>query len=193
MLRFLAPLVQRRTYLATVDLVLDLAFAVVWFSLFTTLVATGASLLVTLVGLPILTATFYLARGAAAVERARARTLLGVHLDAPTRRPPKGAGLWQKLLTPFRDRTTWKELFYLWLVQPVQGLVNFTVTVTAWAVPLWAITLPLYVSHAKPELWNGHRLDSWHRAIGPAIIGLILLPVVPWIIRGLARADAASA
>ena len=193
MLRFLAPLVQRRTYLATLDLLLDLGFGVVWFSLFTTLLATGASLLVTLIGLPILTATFYLARGAAAVERARARTLLGVHLDAPTRRPPKGAGLWQKLLTPFRDRTTWKELFYVWLVQPVQGVVNFTVTVVAWASPLWGITLPFYASHAKPEMWHGHRIDSWHHAIGPAIAGLIVLPLVPWIVRGLARADAATA
>ena len=193
MLRFLAPLVQRRTYLATLDLLLDLGFGVVWFSLLTTLIATGASLLVTLIGLPILTATFYLARGAATVERARARTLLGVHIDAPTRRPPKGVGLWKRLLTPFRDRTTWRELFYLWLVQPVQSVVNFTVTVVAWAWPLWGLTLPLYVTHARPEVWHGHRIHSVHQALGAAVGGLIILPLAPWIVRGLARADAAAA
>jgi signal transduction histidine kinase len=193
MLRLLGPLVQRRTYLATLDLLLDLGFGVLWFSAFTTLLATGASLLITLVGLPVLTATFLLARGAAWFERRRARALLGTEIDDPVRRPAKGSSLWHKLVAPFRDRTTWKELFYLWLVQPVQGLVNFTVTVVAWAVPLWGLTLPIYVTHAKPELWNGHRIHTHHGAIGPAIIGLILLPVVPWIIRGLARADAASA
>jgi hypothetical protein len=58
MSRFLAPLGQRRTYIETVDLVLDLVVGVAWFSIFTTLVATGASLLFALVGLPVLTGTF---------------------------------------------------------------------------------------------------------------------------------------
>ena len=192
----LRPLVQRRTYAETADLVLDLAFGTLWFSLFTTLVATGASLLITLVGLPILTATFFLARGAAWFERRRARVLLGVDVDDPVRRPAKGDGLWQRLVAPFRDRTTWKELFYLWLVQPVQSVVNFTVAVTAWAIPVWAITLPICAVHwqgAAPELWSGERLDTWGEVVPIAVAGLVVLPLVPWIIRGFARADAAAA
>src|SRR5215831_16423202 len=134
MVRFLRPLVERRTYLETLDLVLDLAFGILWFTLFTTAIALGVSLLITLVGLPILTATFYLARGGAWLERLRARTFLGVEIPAPVERP-SGHGFWAKLVDPFRNRTTWKQLFYLWLVQPVQSVVNFVVTVTAWSVP----------------------------------------------------------
>jgi signal transduction histidine kinase len=193
MTRFLKPLVERRTYLATLDLLLDLVFGVAWFTLFTTGVATGASLLITLVGLPILTATFLLARAGGWIERRRAALLLGVEIKEPVRRAPAGAGLWNRLVTPFRDRTTWKELVYLWLVQPVQSVVNFTVTVAAWSVPLWALTLPIYAAHARPELWNGHRIGTAHEALGVSIVGLIVLPLVPWIIRGLARADAAAA
>jgi hypothetical protein len=100
---------------------------VLWFTLFTTAIALGVSLLITLVGLPILTATFLLARGGAWLERLRARALLGVEIPAPVERAG-GNGLWAKLVAPFRNRTTWKQLFYLWLVQPVQSLVNFTVT-----------------------------------------------------------------
>ena len=191
--RFFAPLVQRRTYLATLDLLLDLVFGVVWFSVFTTLISTGGSLLITLIGLPILTATFLLARGAGWLERRRANALLGTEIADPIRRPAKGDGLWQKLITPFRDRTTWKELIYLWLVQPVQSIINFTVTVVAWAVPPWGLTLPIYVTHAKPELWKDHHIHTRHQAIGAAIGGLIILPLVPWVIRGLAKADAAVA
>lgn len=196
MSRFVKPLVQRRTYAETFDLVLDLVFGTLWFSLFTTLVASGTSLLITLVGLPILTVTFLLARGGAWFERRRARVLLGVDIDDPVRRAAKSDGLWHKLLAPFRDRTTWKELLYLWLVQPVQSVVNFTVAVTVWAVSLWAITLPIYAVHwqsAAPELWTGERLDTWHEVIPTSIAGLILLPFVPWIIRGFAAADAAAA
>ncbi len=194
--RFLAPLFQARTYLATVDLLLDLGVGIVWFTVFTTAIATGASLLITLVGLPILTATFYVARFAAAVERRRARAFLGVEIENPVRRAARADGFFQKLLTPFRDRTTWKELFYIWLVQPTQSVVNFTVAVVAWSVPLWAITLPLYAVQHKgtaPELWNGHRLDTWHEVLPFAIGGLLVLPIVPWIIRGFASADAALA
>src|SRR5215471_6257291 len=168
---FLRPLVERRTYLETLDLVLDLAFGILWFTLFTTAIALGLSLLITLVGLPILTATFYLARGGATLERIRARTFLGIDIPAPVERP-SGDGLWSKLVTPFRSRTTWKQLFYLWLVQPVLSLVNFTVTVTAWTVPLWALTLPIYaVSHpaAAPEIWSGERRDTWHEVVPVAV------------------------
>ena len=196
MSRFLSPLVRRRTYLETIDLLLDLGFAVLWFTVFTTLIATGAGLLITLIGLPILTATFYLARGGAYIERLRARAFLNTDIDPPLRKPPKGDGIWQKLVAPFADRTTWKELFYLWLVQPVQGLVNFTVAVVVWSIPLWAITLPIYAvrwQSAAPDLWSGEKLDTWGEVIPVAIGGLVVLPLVPWIVHAFARADAAVA
>ena len=191
--RYLSPLTQRRTYLESFDLVFDLVIGVLWFSVFTTLVATGASLLITLVGLPILTATFYLARAAAHLERQRARVFLDTDIESPVRKPPKSNGLWHRLVAPLADRTTWKELVYLWLVQPVQSVVNFTVAVTAWAVPLWAITLPFYATYAPPELWSDEEINTWSEIIPIAIVGLVLLPLVPRIIHGFARADAAVA
>ena len=196
MSRFLKPLTERRTYLETLDLLLDLVAGVLWFTVFTTLLTTGASLLITLVGLPILTATFYLARAAASAERVRVRALLGADIRQPAYRPPKSDGLWHRLIAPFADRTNWKELTYVWLVQPVLGVVNFTVAVTAWAVPIWAITLPLYAVHwhgAAPQVWNGRTLDAWHEVIPVALAGVLVLPLVPWIIRGFAAVDRAAA
>jgi signal transduction histidine kinase len=196
MTRFLSPLVQRRTYLETFDLLLDLVAAVLWFTVFTTLIATGASLLITLVGLPILTATFYLARAAAHAERARVRAFLGLDITSPVYRPRKSDGLWHRLIAPFTDRTTWKELTYVWLVQPILGIVNFTVAVTAWAIPLWAITLPIYAIHgqgAAPQVWNGRTLDTWHEVLPVVLAGILVLPLAPWIIRGFAAVDRAAA
>jgi signal transduction histidine kinase len=196
MFRFFRPLIQRRTYLETADLLLDLVVAVVWFTIFTTLVATGVSLLITLVGLPILTATFYLARAAAYAERARVRAFLGTEIERPAYKAPKSNSVWHRLTAPFTDRTTWKELTYAWLVQPILGVINFTVAVTAWALPLWAITLPIYAIHgegAAPEVWNGRRLDTWHEVLPVVIAGLVVLPLVPWIVRGFAKLDATVA
>jgi signal transduction histidine kinase len=193
MSRYFSPLAKTRTYLETFDLMFDLCVGVVWFTVFTTLIAIGGSLLITLVGLPILTATFYLARAGADVERLRARTFLGTDIASPLRKPPKSNDVRGRLLAPFADRTTWKELFYLWLIQPVQGLVNFCVAVCAWAIPLWLITLPIYATYAPPELWHGQKLDSWGAIIPLALAGLVALPLVPRIIHGFARADAAVA
>ena len=193
---FLRPLVETRTYLATLDLWLDLGFGIAWFTIFTTALATGAGMLITLVGLPILTVTFLLARAFGWFERRRVRLLLGVAIEDPVRRPAKRPGLFQKLIAPFRDRATWKEVLYLWLVQPVLSVMNFTVALTAWAIPLWALTLPIYAvawPGAAPELWSGRRLDTWHETLITPAVGLILLPLAPWIIRGLARLDGETA
>src|SRR3954462_6028926 len=105
MSRFLRPLREARSYLETLDLLLDFPLAGAWFTVFTTLVTTGASLLITLIGLPILTATFVVARYAASFEGWRARVLLGLEIEEPRRRSAPGPSLVQRLFAPFRDRT----------------------------------------------------------------------------------------
>jgi signal transduction histidine kinase len=194
--RFLHPFVEARTYLETLHLWLDLVVGVFWFSVLTTLIASGVSLLITLVGLPILTGTFLLARGGAFVERRRIALLLGLAIEQPGRRAHADDRGFRRLVAPFRDRTTWKELAYLWIAQPVLSVVTFTVAVTAWAVPLWAITLPTYaIGHpgAAPEVWTGERLDTPLETLLTALGGLLILPLVPWVIRGTAAVDAALA
>ena len=112
------------------------------------------------------------------------------------RRDRKGDGWFAKLLNPLRDASTYRDLLYVWIIQPVLGLINFLVAVTVWAIPLWALTLPIYAvrwQEAAPEVWPGERLDTWSEVIPVAIAGLVVLPLVPWIIRGFARLDAAAA
>jgi signal transduction histidine kinase len=196
MKRFLAPLFRSQTYVETTDLLLDLPFAVFWFTVFTTLTTVGFSMLITLVGLPILTLSMLSARGAGDVERWRVRVFLRTPIDKPVRRERTGDGIFTKLLNPLRDASTYRDLLYVWIVQPVLGVINFVVVVTAWAIPLWALTLPIYAvkwKDAAPELWSGERLDTWHEVVPVAIAGLLVLPLVPWIIRGFARIDAATA
>jgi len=196
MTSYLKPLIQSRTYLETFDLLLDLAFGVLWFTVFVTLVTTGVSLLITIVGLPILTLTLYLARAAAHAERVRVRFFLREDIPQPAYEPRKGDSLWQRLIAPFTDRTTWKELAYVSFVQPILSIVNFTVALTAWTVPLWALTLPLYAVRwhsASPQIWSGETLDTWHEVVPVAIAGLVALTLAPWIIRGLAGVDRRAA
>jgi signal transduction histidine kinase len=193
----LRPFRQKQTYLATLDLLLDLAFGVLWFTLFITLLSVGFSLLITLIGLPILTFAMIAARYAGNIERWRVGTFLGTHINTPIRRPPKNAGWFEQLIAPFRDTSTYRDIFYVTLVQPILGLINFVVAVVAWSVPLWLVTLPIYAlswDSAAPDVWFGNgKLDSPAEVFGAAALGLVLLPVVPWVIRGFAAVDAVTA
>ena len=193
----LRPFRQKQTYLATLDLLLDLAFGVLWFTLFITLLSVGFSLLITLIGLPILTFAMIAARYAGNIERRRVRTFLVTDIDTPVRRPPKNDGWFEQLIAPFRDTSTYRDIFYVTLVQPILGLINFVVAVVAWSVPLWLMTLPIYAlawEGAAPDVWFGNgKLDSPGEVFGAAALGLVLLPVVPWVIRVFAAVDAATA
>jgi signal transduction histidine kinase len=193
----LRPLKEQRTYIQTLDLGLDLAFAVAYFTFFTTLLSTGLSLLITLIGLPILTFAMLTARYAGNLERWRVRTFLASEIETPARRPPKNDGWFEQLISPFRDTSTYRDLLYAWLVQPIIGLFNFVAAVVVWTVPLWLITLPIYAiawEGAAPDVWFGDgKLDSPSEVLAAAVVGLVLLPLAPWAIRGLAHADAAVA
>jgi signal transduction histidine kinase len=66
--------------------------------------------------------------------------------------------------------------------------------VVAWSVPLWLITLPIYViawPQAGPDVWSGFRIDTAPEALVAAAIGLVVLPLTPWVIRLASAGDAA--
>jgi signal transduction histidine kinase len=192
----LRPLAERRTYLATLDLLLDLGFGIVWFSVFATGVAAGGGMADHAPRatdpdghVPVRT------RGR--LGRAKARAPPARHRDRRSGAScsKRGRALEQARRAVPRPHDV--EGIRLPLARAAdQSVVNFSVALTAWAVPLWAITLPIYAVEwpgAAPEVWNGTRLDSWHEVIPVAVAGLLLLPLVPWIVRGLAAADAAAA
>jgi Putative sensor len=83
MKRYLDPLLQRRTYLATLDLLFDLPFAILWFTFFTTVTSVGFGMVITLIGIPILTFAMLAARFAGTVERRRVELFYSVHIDEP--------------------------------------------------------------------------------------------------------------
>jgi signal transduction histidine kinase len=186
---FFRPLFQARTYRETLYLLLDLVVAVFWLTVLWTLVSTGLGLLITLVGLPILTGAFLLARYGARLERWRGRTLLHATVEDPPARPPRDGWLW-KLVDPFTDAMNWREIAYLGLVQPIVGIVTFSLAVTAWATALGLLAGPISWIWAEPDLgWSwADRNAGWIGAVSVAV-GVVALFAAPWIIRGLAAVD----
>ena len=181
-----------RTWKETLHLLLDLPVGIAGFTLVLTGLATAAGLLVTFLGIPLLTATLLLSRLAGRGELARARVLLGVDLPPPRPLPRQRGGL-ARLFAPIRDGAAWRSALYFLLMLPV-GVVTFTVALTWWATSLGALTLPAWAwsvnrPHGGPQLWDGHYLHRpWQLALSSAA-GLVLLLLAPAVVHGLSFLD----
>jgi hypothetical protein len=116
-----------------------------WLTLIVTLFTVSASLVVVaLIGLPMLLASWYTVHGLAAVDRIAAVELLGIHV-APLRPMPTGStGLWHRLRQVSTDRRRWREVGYLLLRFPA-GIATFTIAVALPTVAAAIAYTPLYL------------------------------------------------
>jgi signal transduction histidine kinase len=154
-----------------------------------------------LIGLPLIAAGSIVARWFGALDRAVARSLLGMHVaePAPLQVRPGFAGWFRSQLT---DVVAWRARGYLLLRFPV-SVVTFVVAVSIWAVgiaytvaPLaWALGLD-HVSvrqdgvlrHVTASYGNFY-FDTWPRIWLLCVQGVILLLLAPWAMRAVLMLD----
>jgi signal transduction histidine kinase len=162
-------------------LLLGGAMGIVSFTVAWTLFITGVSLLITLVGIPLLFALAYVDRAMSWIERSRMR-LVGEEPVAVYRQPAK-SGLWSHLGAVTTDPQTWKDLTWHLFVSIV-AFAEGVVALTLWASALWAIVYPFYWSFVPrsslPEL-GSQRLDTWQFAIAVFGLGIALAVVTAWL------------
>ncbi|MEU5430957.1 sensor domain-containing protein [Streptomyces olivoreticuli] len=194
--------VEARTWREFLYLLLSLPMSVLTFSYAITMVSLGAGLLITFVGVPVLAAALLGSRLLGAAERARARGLLRMEIAEPEPvRPPKGRSgplAWTGAL--LKSGTSWRHLLYC-VVHLPWAITAFVVSLTMWAVS-WALFLyPAYM-WMYPTYWGRPGMQVYGDADGTALyldnpfeigatcaVGLVLVLITPWIIRGLAFGD----
>ncbi|MFC8346007.1 sensor histidine kinase [Streptomyces sp. NPDC057280] len=127
------------TWKEIAHLLLNLPAALLGFVYVTTVLFTGFGMTVTVVGFPLLAAGLMGARKLGALERWRARALLGVRIDEPSPLPLKSgnAGFFQKLWMMLKDPVGWRTVLYDFIRLP-WGILTFTVTLTSLFV-LWPV------------------------------------------------------
>jgi signal transduction histidine kinase len=181
-------LFRRRVWKETLSLLLDFPIGIAGFTVVVTGIATAGSLLITFVGLPLLTATLLLSRAWGRLELWRAAALLDTNLPAPPALKWEG-GLVRRLIVPLRDGASWRAALYLVLALPA-GIVTFTIAVTWWSVSLGALTLPAWawaLPHGGPEFGHVRPGDTyywnrpWQLAVAAAA-GLLLTLAAPFVI-----------
>jgi signal transduction histidine kinase len=176
------PLRRRSTYAVLLYLLSGLPLGVAYLVLLVSGYATALGLTITLVGIPMLLGMAYLVIGIAGLERRLARVLLGVEVVA-ARRPLRG-GLLARLGGWMRDGAAWRELAYAALRATLGVAIGIGVA-TALSVVLQLVAYPTYYWASDEIVLGDVRLDTPGAAALACLAGLVLIPVVAWLVVGL--------
>ncbi|SEL04620.1 sensor histidine kinase [Streptacidiphilus jiangxiensis] len=152
--RFDARMVRQAAYLLA-----DLPIGITAFALTVPLLSVGVGLLITVVGFWVLFALLLLLRAGSALERARARVLLGEDVPEPAPVQGRRPGFMQLVIATLTDGLAWRSVLYSVIMLP-WGIIAFTCTVVS-SVVLFPL-LP----------WVVHGLSSVDRAL----VGSLLSP-----------------
>ncbi|MER7955371.1 sensor domain-containing protein [Streptomyces sp. NPDC096030] len=190
---------EARTWREFGYLVLGLPLSCVYFALSIALVSAGAGLLVTFLGIPVLAGALAMCRGFGAVERARARGLLGLEVAPPEPARGRTGGAMSWMGATLKSGASWRHLLYALLHMP-WAIFAFTVSVAFWmygwalfTYPLWQWVFPLYAGQDGLQLYGDRThafyLDSPFEIAVTSAVGLLFVLAGPWIIRSLAAVD----
>ncbi|MFE7748217.1 sensor histidine kinase [Streptomyces sp. NPDC057428] len=180
-------------------LLLSLPISVMLFSFAVTMTSLGLGMLITFLGIPILAAGLVVCRGFGVMERGRARGLLKLDVADPAPVRGRTGGLMSWVGAVLKSGVSWRHLLYALLHMP-WAVFAFSVAVTFWTYgwaaftyPLWHWVFPAFVGIDGIQLYGDRThqvyLDSSLELAATAAVGLVLVLVTPWIVRGLASVD----
>ncbi|MFF5155406.1 sensor histidine kinase [Streptomyces sp. NPDC000348] len=191
--------VEGRTWRELGYVLLSLPISILLFTYAVTTVSLGAGLLVTFLGVPVLAAALAGCRGFGAVERARARGLLGLEVAEPEPLRMRRQGFMAWIGAVLKSGASWRALLYAVLQLP-WAVLSFVVGVTVWSVgwslltyPLWFWVLPTYGGQDGIQLYGDEQrqifLDNPFEITVTAGVGLLFTLATPWIVRALTMVD----
>jgi hypothetical protein len=174
----LRPLTTARGYLVLSHHLAGLPLGILYFVWFVTGLSLGAGLLVTLLGIPILTGVLASVRPLVQLERALANALLGTRLPAAPL-APAGRGVLGRLRAYWTDAPTWRGLLYLLLRFPL-GTFTFCVAVTWYGAALHCLSAPVVMPFLALDIgiWE---IDTVLEGLALVPLGLLLLVAAAWV------------
>ncbi|MGV9890391.1 sensor histidine kinase [Streptomyces sp. NPDC003395] len=178
---------------------LGLPIGITLFVFAVTMISLGAGLLVTFLGIPVLAAALAGCRGFGALERARARGLLGLDVADPEPLRVRKRSLMGWIGAVLKSGSSWRHVLYA-LLQFPWAVFSFAVAVVFWAYgwamltyPLWFWVFPMYAGQGGLQLYGDehHRiyLDNPFEITVTVLVGAVFTMAAPWIVRALTAVD----
>ncbi|WFE26503.1 sensor histidine kinase [Solwaraspora sp. WMMD791] len=191
----------RRLVTDSVYVLVGMPLALVSFVVGVVGLSVGLGLVVTVVGLPILTGTLYAARAFAQLERHRIAAVLPTRAyRARYAAAGPHTGTWRRVLLPLTDPQSWLDLAFAVLRFPV-ALISATVTLTWWAAAVAGSSYWAYAWLLPTDDGDGDGLAEL-LGLGDAaativvlhtLIGLFFVVTLPIVVRGCALLSAVLA
>jgi signal transduction histidine kinase len=178
-------------------IILGFPLAIASFVIIVTGLSTGLSLVITIVGLPILAGTLFAARLFADIERLRIPAVLRRPRTRPTYRAPEpGDGTWKRIVTPLAQTQFWLDLAHGVMHFPI-AVTTFCVVVTWWSLAIggtfniaWDWSIPRGPDNQSLAQLIGLGDSTVARVGLQTAIGVICLVTLPAVVRGCALLSA---
>lgn len=174
---------------------------------------TGVGLLILVIGLPVVMASLFVARGFSIADRFLLRLTRLPRIAEPEWRTegPGTGGFWRTLTRPARNGHYWAALLYGMFVNPVISTVSFGLTVVWLSVSLgglsywfWGAFVPRDGSPGGASLWGDYVADAlpwlfdgwtgWNvEVVLYLVVGVVFAVTMPWVMQGLAMGHHAIA
>ncbi|MDG4835340.1 sensor histidine kinase [Micromonospora sp. WMMD967] len=198
----LAPSIPRQLLVDSGYVLLGLPLGLASFVVLIVGLSVSVGLVVTVIGIPILSGTLYAARGLADIERLRMAAVLRQPRVRPRYRMPEpGANVWRRIFVPIRDAQSWLDLAH-GIIRLIVAIGTFVVTVVWWGVSIagalywaydWAIPHPSGEGDQNLAQLLGLG-DSTTARIGlNTAVGVFFLITLPIVVRGCALLQASFA
>jgi signal transduction histidine kinase len=202
---------DRRTWSELLYALIGLPLGIFGFVFMVTFLSVGFGLAVTLIGLPLIALTVFAARGFGATYRWLGRGLLGVSVPTPPvdrpRRGPLGyvadrtGWRWVLGIGYLFEKTGWRAILFVFVQFPL-AIIDFVVAVVFWSYGIGGLTYVIWrhflpvqhyqgVAHRGGQLGSHYYLDTPPRVAVVALVGLIMVLIAPWAVRGVLFFDRA--
>jgi signal transduction histidine kinase len=174
--------------------VIGLALFVTFITLFTTGISLTLTVIMAVIGIPLLALMMVIVPFAGHIERARISSFSGIEIGNPYRPLPEEK-FGDKALSFLSDGALWRDFLYACLLFPI-GLFQFVIAVVGASVPFALIMTPYIVHRFGPGSVDGppfYTVNNTVDTIPLVVIGIILGVVAIYTFVILMRAHAVFA
>ena len=123
-------------------MIFALVTGIIYFTWAVTGISIGMSMIIIIIGIPIIIIFLYSVRGIAFIEGRIVEALLGERMPRRVRFTDKNVKLWDRIKDLLTDRTTWLGIFYMILQLPL-GIIYFTLMITLVTTSIACIFAPM--------------------------------------------------
>ena len=177
--RFFGIFADAGAWGSLIYMIFALVTGIIYFTWAVTGISIGMSMIILIIGIPIIILFLYSVRGLSFIEGRIVEALLGERMPRRARFTDKNVKLWDRIKELFTDRSTWSGILYLVLQLPI-GIIYFTTMVVLVSVSIATMFSPIvHIIWDFPIVQTGdftYYIPTWLLPL-MTIVGFLLLSI----------------